>query len=138
MDNPFKPGDKVLIMRKGVELEATVRTTFNHEVQVRVADGELLWRTVKTARLIAASAESPEVPQASQEPSSHEADVSHTQASSEDASATTDTPEAPALAESESGDTSFPAQTAELAEQNSAPAPSSRKDKRRHRHSHNR
>lgn len=125
-------------MRKGVELEATVRTTFNHEVQVRVADGELLWRTVKTARLIAASAESPEVPQVGHEPTSHEADVSLTQTSSEDVSVLSDAAEGPALAESESGDKSFPAQTAELAEQNSAPAPSSRKDKRRHRHSHNR
>lgn len=42
----------MLILRKGVEMEATVRSTWNHEVQVRVADGELLWRTVKTARLI--------------------------------------------------------------------------------------
>lgn len=56
MVNPFNPGDKVLILRQGVELEATVRTTFNHEVQVRVADGELLWRTVKTARLIVPAA----------------------------------------------------------------------------------
>jgi hypothetical protein len=52
MVNPFKPGDKVLIFRKGIEMEATVRSTWNHEVQVRVADGELLWRTVKTARLV--------------------------------------------------------------------------------------
>lgn len=43
----------MLILRKGVEMEATVRSTWNHEVQVRVADGELLWRTVNTARLIA-------------------------------------------------------------------------------------
>lgn len=55
MVNPFNPGDKVLILRQGVELEATVRTTWNHEVQVRIADGELLWRTVKTARLIVAA-----------------------------------------------------------------------------------
>ena len=48
MVNPFKPDDKVLILRKGIEIEATVRTTFNHEVQVRTAYGELLWRTVKT------------------------------------------------------------------------------------------
>ena len=56
MDNPFQPGDKVLILRKGVEMEATGRSTWNHEVQVRVADGELLWRTVNTAKLIAQTA----------------------------------------------------------------------------------
>lgn len=50
MVNPYKSGDKVLILRKGIELEATVRTTWNHEVQVRASDGELLWRTVKTVR----------------------------------------------------------------------------------------
>lgn len=54
MVNPFKPDDKVLILRKGIEIEATVRTTFNHEVQVRTADGELLWRTVKTIRSVIA------------------------------------------------------------------------------------
>ena len=52
MDNPFSPGDKVLIMRKGDEIEATVRATWKHEVQVRVADGELLWRTVSTVRAL--------------------------------------------------------------------------------------
>jgi hypothetical protein len=52
MENPFKSGDKVMIFRKGVEIEATVRTTWNHEVQVRTGDGELLWRTVKTAWLV--------------------------------------------------------------------------------------
>lgn len=50
MANPFKPDDKVLILRKGLEIEATVRSTWNHEVQVRTADGDLLWRTVKTIR----------------------------------------------------------------------------------------
>lgn len=50
MANPFKPDDKVLTLRKGIEIEATVRTTWNHEVQVRTADGDLLWRTMKTIR----------------------------------------------------------------------------------------
>ena len=131
MDNPLKAGDKVLILRKGQELEATVRTTFNHEVQVRVADGELLWRTVKTARLIAASVEVEEGPQAGQESPLPEVVPDNAGQGSDQADA------AP-LAESESGETSLPAQTAELAEQDSAPAPSSRKDKRRHRHPRNR
>lgn len=85
MVNPFQPGDKVLILRKGVEMEATVRSTWNHEVQVRVADGELLWRTVNTAKLIAQAApetapadeeappsdtppETPSVPEVAEEP----------------------------------------------------------------------
>lgn len=67
MVNPFKPGDKVLILRKGIELEAVVRTTFNHEVQVRASDGELLWRTVKTARLLMTGESTPETPETPQE-----------------------------------------------------------------------
>lgn len=51
MVNPFKPGDKVLAMRKGVEITATVRTTWNHEVQIFSDTGELLWRTMKTIRM---------------------------------------------------------------------------------------
>ena len=51
MVNPFKAGDKVLAMRQGVEIEAVVRTTWNHEVQVRAKSGELLWRTMKTIRM---------------------------------------------------------------------------------------
>ena len=53
-----------MIFRKGVEIEATVRTTWNHEVQVRTSDGELLWRTVKTAWLVteAAKGQSEAVP----------------------------------------------------------------------------
>ncbi len=53
-----------MIFRKGVEIEATVRTTWNHEVQVRTIDGELLWRTVKTAWLVteAGAAKSETVP----------------------------------------------------------------------------
>ena len=54
MTNPFKQGDKVLTLRKGIEIEATVRTTWNHEVQVRTADGDLLWRTMKTIRSLPA------------------------------------------------------------------------------------
>ena len=73
MVNPFKPGDKVSIQRKGVEHEAVVRTTFNHEVQVRVADGELLWRTVKTARLIQAAEPASDTPEAPQEPGADQA-----------------------------------------------------------------
>ena len=52
MVNPFKPGDKVLAMRKGVEITATVRTTWNHEVQIFSDTGELLWRTMKTIRMV--------------------------------------------------------------------------------------
>ena len=52
MVNPFKSGDKVLTLRKGIEIEATVRTIWKHEVQVRAADGELLWRTMKTIRSV--------------------------------------------------------------------------------------
>lgn len=48
MENPFKEGDKVVILRKGIEAEAVVKTTWQHEVQVRVQSNELLWRTVKT------------------------------------------------------------------------------------------
>ena len=51
MENPYKADDRVLIQRKGSELEAVVRTTWKHEVQVRVVvDRELLWRTVKTVK----------------------------------------------------------------------------------------
>jgi hypothetical protein len=52
MVNPFKPGDKVLAMRKGGEITATVRTTWNHEVQIFSDTGELLWRTMKTIRMV--------------------------------------------------------------------------------------
>ena len=48
MENPFKEGDRVVILRKGIEAEAVVRTTWRHEVQVRVQGGELIWRTAKT------------------------------------------------------------------------------------------
>jgi hypothetical protein len=52
MENPFKPGDKVVAMRKGVEIAAMVRTTWNHEVQIFTDTGELLWRTMKTIRMV--------------------------------------------------------------------------------------
>lgn len=51
MVNPFKPGDKVVAMRKGVEITATVRNTWNHEVQIFSDTRELLWRTMKTIRM---------------------------------------------------------------------------------------
>jgi len=66
MVNPFKPGDKVLAMRKGVEIAATVRTTWNHEVQIFSDTGELLWRTMKTIRM-ASEGESEPVTEASSE-----------------------------------------------------------------------
>jgi hypothetical protein len=71
MANPFKPDDKVLTLRKGIEIEATVRTTWNHEVQVRTADGDLLWRTQKTVRSVTPTetALSPEPDQGFEPPS---------------------------------------------------------------------
>src|SRR5690348_3392845 len=50
MENPFKADQKVTTKIKGVEVEAVVRLTWQNEVQVRTADGKLLWRTVKTVR----------------------------------------------------------------------------------------
>lgn len=62
MHNPYKEGDAVLIQRKGVELEATVKQTWNHEVQVRVViDRELLWRSVKTIKPVPEPALAPVV-----------------------------------------------------------------------------
>jgi hypothetical protein len=48
MENPFKPDDKVITKVKGIEVEAVVRLVWNNEVQVRLPDGPLVWRTVKT------------------------------------------------------------------------------------------
>lgn len=48
MENPFKPDEKVFTKIKGVEVEVTVRLTFNNEVQVKCPDGSLRWRTAKT------------------------------------------------------------------------------------------
>ena len=48
MENPFKPDEKVLTKIKGIEVEVTVRLTFNSEVQVKCPDGSLRWRTAKT------------------------------------------------------------------------------------------
>ena len=48
MDNPFKPDEKVVTKVKGADVEATVAQVFNNEVQVKTADGKLLWRTMHT------------------------------------------------------------------------------------------
>ncbi len=48
MQNPFKDGDAVLTKGKGSEVQATVRKTWNNEVQVKTVDGDLLWRTIYT------------------------------------------------------------------------------------------
>ena len=48
MENPFKPDDKVQTKVKGAILDAVVRLVYNAEVQVRISDKTLLWRTVKT------------------------------------------------------------------------------------------
>jgi len=50
MDNPFKVGDAVLTVVKKSEVEATVKQVWNREVQVKTADGKLLWRTMHTVR----------------------------------------------------------------------------------------
>lgn len=56
--NPFAPGDKVITKHKGAEVEATVRLVWNDEVQVRTQpDNVLRWRTVKTVRPAAVSAQ---------------------------------------------------------------------------------
>lgn len=70
MVNPFKPGDKVVAMRKGVEIDATVRTTWNLEVQIFTDTGELLWRTMKTIRLAPVGESEPvtEAPSVEQSP----------------------------------------------------------------------
>jgi len=52
MSNPFKPNDKVLTKHKGGEVEATVRLVWKEEVQVRLLGGMLVWRTVRTVRVI--------------------------------------------------------------------------------------
>ena len=48
MENPFKAGDVVLTAIKKSEVEVTVKQVWNREVQVKTADGKLLWRTMKT------------------------------------------------------------------------------------------
>ena len=46
--NPYKKGDKVKTICKGVEVEAKVTAVFKDEVQVKTPDGERRWRTVRT------------------------------------------------------------------------------------------
>jgi hypothetical protein len=48
LENPFKPHDTVLTQIKGAEAEVTVRQIWKREVQVKTADGTLLWRTMHT------------------------------------------------------------------------------------------
>lgn len=48
MENPFKPDDQVQTKVKGAIVDAVVRLVYNAEVQVRISDKTLLWRTVKT------------------------------------------------------------------------------------------
>jgi hypothetical protein len=48
MQNPFKAGDIVLTKLKGKEVQAAVSKIWKNEVQVKTADGELLWRTMYT------------------------------------------------------------------------------------------
>lgn len=48
MQNPFKTGDTVLTKLKGKEIQAAVSKIWKNEVQVKTAEGELLWRTMYT------------------------------------------------------------------------------------------
>jgi hypothetical protein len=48
MQNPFKTGDIVLTKLKGKEVQAAVSKIWKNEVQVKTAEGELLWRTMYT------------------------------------------------------------------------------------------
>ena len=48
MQNPFKTGDIVLTKLKGKEIQAAVSQIWKNEVQVKTAEGELLWRTMYT------------------------------------------------------------------------------------------
>lgn len=73
MENPYSPEDKVLTKQGGVEVEATVRITFNDEVQVRTPDGILRWRNVRTVwrkpvDVVSASDERPAQPAPQQPP----------------------------------------------------------------------
>ena len=58
MENPFKPDDKVFTKVKGNDVEATVRLVWQNEVQVRLSDGTLVWRTMKTVRPVEDTAQS--------------------------------------------------------------------------------
>ena len=64
MVNPFKAGDKVVTHLKGGEVEGIVRTTYAHEVQIRLADKDLIWRTMKKVRAAEGplTASAPEAP----------------------------------------------------------------------------
>jgi hypothetical protein len=48
MQNPFKTGDIVLTKLKGKEIQAAVSKIWKNEVQVKITEGELLWRTMYT------------------------------------------------------------------------------------------
>jgi hypothetical protein len=48
MENPFKAGDSVVTNVKGKEVPAVVVQTWQNEVQVRITEGDLLWRTIYT------------------------------------------------------------------------------------------
>jgi len=48
MQNPFKTGDMVLTKLKGKEVQAAVSKIWKNEVQVKTAEGDLLWRTMYT------------------------------------------------------------------------------------------
>jgi hypothetical protein len=126
MINPFKPGDKVLIQRKGIEIEAVVRSTWNHEVQVRIADGELLWRTVKTARLIQAAEPASSTPGAPLEPDAAQVPPEETSLPE----AVEEVAEAPASVESAEP---APAPEAPAPEEQPAESPISKKARKRDR-----
>ncbi len=46
MQNPFKKADAVLTRVKGAVVEANVTQTWNNEVQMKTATGDVLWRTM--------------------------------------------------------------------------------------------
>lgn len=48
MENPFKKDDAVLTKVKQREVQATITKVWKNEVQVKTADGDLLWRTMYT------------------------------------------------------------------------------------------
>jgi hypothetical protein len=48
MQNPFKAGEAVMTKVTGKQVLASVTKTWQNEVQVKTAEGDLLWRTVYT------------------------------------------------------------------------------------------
>jgi hypothetical protein len=48
VENPFKPNDAVMTLIKGTKVKVSVRQVWKREVQVKTADGTLLWRTMHT------------------------------------------------------------------------------------------